>query len=74
VMWAKLAERQPIFGHAVGGIVGVASRAPLGQSDLLSRMRDTMAHRGPDDAGTWVSDDRKLLLPMMSLRVWCPND
>jgi len=23
------------------------------------RMRDTMVHRGPDDAGLWISDDRK---------------
>ena len=23
----------------------------------LERMRDTMVHRGPDGAGTWISDD-----------------
>jgi len=27
---------------------------------LLIRMRDTMLHRGPDGAGTWVSEDRKV--------------
>lgn len=26
----------------------------------VTRMRDTMAHRGPDNAGTWVAPDRKL--------------
>jgi asparagine synthase (glutamine-hydrolysing) len=26
----------------------------------ITRMRDTMAHRGPDGAGTWVSPDRRL--------------
>jgi asparagine synthase (glutamine-hydrolysing) len=23
-------------------------------------MRDAMPHRGPEDAGTWVSDDRRV--------------
>jgi len=26
----------------------------------ITRMRDTMAHRGPDGAGTWVSPDRRI--------------
>ncbi len=26
----------------------------------ITRMRDTMAHRGPDGAGTWISDDRRV--------------
>jgi asparagine synthase (glutamine-hydrolysing) len=26
----------------------------------VTRMRDTMAHRGPDGAGTWVSPDRRV--------------
>src|SRR5205085_9751221 len=27
---------------------------------LIARMRDTMVHRGPDDAGLYVSDDRRV--------------
>lgn len=26
----------------------------------INQMRDTMVHRGPDGAGTWVSEDRKI--------------
>src|SRR5262245_60084610 len=39
------------------GIVGVASRAPIRNRELLETMRDRMAHRGPDDAGVWWSPD-----------------
>ena len=28
--------------------------------DLVAAMRDQMVHRGPDDAGAWVSDDRRV--------------
>ena len=45
------------------GIVGVYNYGNPGmrlQSDTLVRMRDTMAHRGPDDAGIYVSPDGKL--------------
>ncbi len=39
------------------GIMGVtASRQALDHADL-SLMRDTMTHRGPDDAGLWFSKD-----------------
>src|SRR6266699_3308249 len=43
------------------GIVGVlsfqSSRFTISES-LLSAMRDTMEHRGPDGAGIWISPDR----------------
>ncbi|MEA2546844.1 MAG: hypothetical protein QOI09_2117, partial [Chloroflexota bacterium] len=26
-------------------------------SDFIVRMRDTMAHRGPDGSGLWIDDD-----------------
>ena len=26
----------------------------------ITQMRDTMIHRGPDGAGTWVSEDNKV--------------
>ena len=28
--------------------------------DLIIKMRDTMLHRGPDDCGVYISDDRKI--------------
>jgi asparagine synthase (glutamine-hydrolysing) len=42
------------------GIVGLVSRAPIPDGDSLCRMRDTLRHRGPDDAGTWWSADRRV--------------
>jgi asparagine synthase (glutamine-hydrolysing) len=44
------------------GICGIAS--PRNETaidrDLIGSMADTMRHRGPDDGGSWVSDDRRL--------------
>lgn len=40
------------------GIVGILSERSDVEGDLLTRMRDTMIHRGPDDAGLWIADDR----------------
>jgi asparagine synthase (glutamine-hydrolysing) len=44
------------------GIVGILSFNSSGRvdQDVLARMRDTMAHRGPDGAASWISDDRKV--------------
>ena len=44
------------------GIVGVFDYAGPGGLDegLLVRMRDTMTHRGPDDAGVYVAPDGRL--------------
>jgi asparagine synthase (glutamine-hydrolysing) len=39
------------------GIAGVASAVEPASVELLVRMRDTMRHRGPDDAGVWRSPD-----------------
>jgi asparagine synthase (glutamine-hydrolysing) len=39
------------------GIVGQAFQNSLCNPELLRAMRDTMAHRGPDDAGEWYSQD-----------------
>ena len=41
------------------GIVATSPSFPLGEG-LATEMRDAMPHRGPDDAGTWVSDDRRV--------------
>jgi asparagine synthase (glutamine-hydrolysing) len=38
------------FGRAGGGV----------SEELLVRMRDSLRHRGPDDAGSWVSPDRRV--------------
>ncbi len=39
------------------GIVGIVSRTEEVNTELLVRMRDSMYHRGPDDAGVWRSAD-----------------
>ncbi len=45
------------------GIVGALSFRNSGfgiQESYITRMRDTMAHRGPDGAGVWISFDKRL--------------
>ena len=39
------------------GIAGVVVSGDRVRPETLTRMRDALAHRGPDDAGTWVSPD-----------------
>jgi asparagine synthase (glutamine-hydrolysing) len=39
------------------GIVGIACHAEVVDVEKLSYMRDSMRHRGPDDAGVWRSPD-----------------
>jgi asparagine synthase (glutamine-hydrolysing) len=43
------------------GIVGIYSFSgkPIDEN-LLVNMRDSMSHRGPDGAGNWISDDRRI--------------
>lgn len=43
------------------GIVGVLTDAPL-DPGVVERMRDQMAHRGPDHAGLWLADDAHVCL------------
>ncbi len=45
------------------GIVGFAGRDPLLNADQLGRMRDTLIHRGPNDAGLelWGANGRACL-------------
>jgi asparagine synthase (glutamine-hydrolysing) len=40
------------------GIVGIISDREDVDRDLVTRMRDSMLHRGPDEAGLWIADDR----------------
>jgi asparagine synthase (glutamine-hydrolysing) len=51
------------------GIVGVASQGGGVDPEQLSRMRDTIRHRGPDDAGTWCSDDHRIGLALRRLAI-----
>ena len=41
------------------GIAGIASAGPV-EPQLVARMAGALAHRGPDDQGVWLSDDRRL--------------
>jgi asparagine synthase (glutamine-hydrolysing) len=43
------------------GIVGAISDAPVTQQ-AIEEMRDSMAHRGPDHAGIWLSEDSRICL------------
>ncbi|HYW09257.1 MAG TPA: asparagine synthase (glutamine-hydrolyzing), partial [Longimicrobium sp.] len=40
----------------IAGVLAFHGAAPVNE-DLVRRMGGTLAHRGPDGAGTWVSDD-----------------
>lgn len=42
------------------GIVGIAARDSQPNDDLLTRQCVTIAHRGPDDSGTWWSPDGRV--------------
>src|SRR4051812_23272081 len=39
------------------GILGVVSARVRVDESTLRRQRDTMVHRGPDDAGLWLSEN-----------------
>ena len=43
------------------GIVGVLSTSTI-DAETVERMRDRLAHRGPDHAGLWQSGDRRVCL------------
>jgi len=60
----------------VCGLVGVFAldaRATCIEKPLLDTMRDTMVHRGPDGAGTWISPDRRLGLAHRRLAIIDPS-
>src|SRR5947209_10285089 len=50
-------------GKTIGQACGIAgiieAEKPVG-FQLLQRMSNALAHRGPDDAGTWLSPDRRV--------------
>src|SRR5262245_11476345 len=43
------------------GIIGAVSVAPI-DPKLIVRMRERLAHRGPDAAGLWLADDERACL------------
>ncbi len=51
------------------GIVGLASQSPIARPGLLETMRDTMRHRGPDDAGAWWAPDGRVGLAHQRLAI-----
>ncbi len=51
------------------GIVGIASMESVGDPDVLVRQRDTLCHRGPDDAGLWWSSDNRVGLAHRRLAI-----
>jgi asparagine synthase (glutamine-hydrolysing) len=53
----------------MGGICGILSRDGSVDEESLKRMRDAMVHRGPDDAGLFLSQDRNAGLGERRLNV-----
>jgi asparagine synthase (glutamine-hydrolysing) len=51
------------------GINGTLAFDGRVDAELVSRMRDTLAHRGPDGAATWVSDDARVGLAFRRLAI-----
>ena len=53
------------------GIVGWLSTSPAHrvEAEVLGRMRDAIAHRGPDGIGLWVSPDRRAGLGFRRLAI-----
>ena len=52
----------------INGTVAVDGDYRVDES-LLTRMRDTLAHRGPDGAGAWIDDDRRIGLAFRRLAI-----
>ena len=44
------------------GIIGVIRRGGLIDADAFSSMRDRLAHRGPDDMGSWFNCEGRLAM------------
>jgi len=51
------------------GIYNYGNASVPVSADLLSRLRDTMEHRGPDDAGLWLNPDGRLGLAHRRLSI-----
>ncbi|MFL6273864.1 MAG: asparagine synthase (glutamine-hydrolyzing) [Blastocatellia bacterium] len=55
------------------GIYEYGAARPDVTAALVERMRDTMVHRGPDDAGIYLSDDRRVGLGNRRLSIVDPS-
>ena len=58
-------------GKSVCGICGLLQcdgAAPV-SGELLTRMRELIAHRGPDDAGNYISPDERVGLANRRLAI-----
>ena len=53
------------------GIVGQIERRGIVDPARLVIMRDTLEHRGPDDAGSWLSADGRVGLGHRRLSFLC---
>jgi asparagine synthase (glutamine-hydrolysing) len=51
------------------GFVAEVGRQGSVARDLVVRMRDELVHRGPDEAGVWVSPERDVGLGTRRLRI-----
>jgi len=51
------------------GIVGIAGQRPAASREWLGIGRDSMRHRGPDDAGEWWSSDGRVGLGFRRLSI-----
>jgi asparagine synthase (glutamine-hydrolysing) len=51
------------------GIVGISSLSPMANRAWLATGRDTMTHRGPDDAGEWWSENGRVGLAHRRLSI-----
>lgn len=51
------------------GIVGLVFKEPPRERAVLKHMRDSMTHRGPDDAGEWWSEDGRIGLGQRRLAI-----
>src|SRR5512140_804694 len=52
----------------IGGLVNTRSDRPVDRA-ILERMNDALRHRGPDDAGVWVSPDGRVGLAPRRLSI-----
>ena len=50
------------------GILGILDLRGIKESSL-TKMRDSMVHRGPDDCGLWISDDKTVGLAHRRLSI-----
>ena len=51
------------------GILGIASRKEIYNSDWIESGRSELYHRGPDATGAWISSDKRVILQHQRLAV-----